>query len=306
MMDRARSARSEDSLPSERPARPSEGGREPDAEIGWWGNQWINSLKSMSYGYATRLDRGLRYFQRRRVHDVSVGHGAVKALVTGTQEYRVAIRPIVFPEAVWSSAIRSLAAESGFAAQLLAGEMPADIERAFADTQTSLFPLVPNSIQTECTCSDWGQPCKHVAAVQYVIARRIDLDPFVLFLLRGRNKEQLQDALRKARTSGAIAPSRPAEADVERVRPQVHTEVAFDRWNGPSPTLVFPSADEPGVSLLQLMGPPPSWGGLGSFQAALSPMLTRASKRGQDLLDHKGWVTEAPKSRKKTAAAKKT
>ena len=266
----------------------------------------------MSYGYATRLERGLRYFQRRRVRDFSISSGAAKALVVGTQDYRVAIRPNVFSEAVWSSAIRVLAAEPGFAGQLMAGEMPADIDRAFAEANTSLFPHGENAFLAECTCSDWANPCKHVAAVQYAIGRRMDQDPFVLFLLRGRNKDQVLEALRKARTSGTVAVSRPSEVaqDWPRTNSVVsiagnNSEAAFDRWNGPPPTLAFPTADEPGVSLLQLMGPPPGWAGLGSFQLALSPMLNRASKRGQDLLDRKGWVNEAPRPRKKSPPPKK-
>ena len=91
------------------------------------------------------------------------------------------------------------------AAKLLAGEMPSDIERAFEGAGVSLFPSRSKDLTTDCSCPDWSNPCKHIAAVYYLLGERFDEDPFLLFELRGRSKDEVVAALRERRVQGMEA-----------------------------------------------------------------------------------------------------
>jgi uncharacterized Zn finger protein len=90
-----------------------------------------------------------------------------------------------------------------YSAQLLAGEMPDDIEQVFTAGGLSLFPFTLSEIHSRCTCLDKANPCKHIGAVYYQLADRFSEEPFVLFQLRGRTKTQILEALRLLRTHGS-------------------------------------------------------------------------------------------------------
>ena len=87
-----------------------------------------------------------------------------------------------------------------FAAKLLSGEMPQDIEQAFEAAGVSLFPSQRNDLKTDCSCPDYANPCKHIAATHYILGERFDEDPFLIFRLRGRTQEQVMQELRKRRS----------------------------------------------------------------------------------------------------------
>ena len=92
-----------------------------------------------------------------------------------------------------------LADQAIFTAQLLAGEMPDEIEEVFAAAGVSLFPKSRSQLRTHCSCPDWANPCKHVAAVHYILGEQFDEDPFMLFRMRGRSQEQVMEGLRARR-----------------------------------------------------------------------------------------------------------
>src|SRR4029079_14567036 len=138
----------------------------------------------------------------------------------------------------WQRAIAALAERAQFSAELLGGEMPKAIDEAFRAAGTRLFPETRAELETECNCPDWGNPCKHVAATHYVLGEALDRDPFLLFELRGRSKELVLDALRRARGGGASTETAP--------RPVADTRIdlaAYDRAPGALPALAF-SFDE--------------------------------------------------------------
>jgi uncharacterized Zn finger protein len=92
-----------------------------------------------------------------------------------------------------------MASQAIFAAKLLSGEMPQNIEEAFVEAKVPLFPTSAKELDTECSCPDWANPCKHIAAVYYLLAERFDEDPFLIFKLRGRTKEEIIQILRDKR-----------------------------------------------------------------------------------------------------------
>ena len=76
--------------------------------------------------------------------------------------------------------------------------MPQDIEQAFADSGLSLFPAKMKDLETDCSCPDWSNPCKHIAAVYYLLGEEFDRDPFLIFKLRGMEREGLVGLLKSA------------------------------------------------------------------------------------------------------------
>src|SRR5207244_1185349 len=91
----------------------------------------------------------------------------------------------------WAKLTKTLIGQARFTAKLLAGEMPVDIEQVFRDARLSLFPQRRDDLKTSCSCPDWSNPCKHVAAVYYLIGEEFDRDPFLIFQLRGLTREEL-------------------------------------------------------------------------------------------------------------------
>ncbi|HAE84125.1 MAG TPA: hypothetical protein DDW33_04480 [Ktedonobacter sp.] len=186
------------------PPKRVEGGiktRSEWGEIGetWWSKRWIKVLESFSMG--TRLTRGRSYARQGQVISIDVEAGIVKAEVQGSQAkpYNVKIRLEPLSDQDWEKVTEAMASQALFAAKLLAGEMPQNIEEAFASVNVSLFPTALKELNTECSCPDWANPCKHIAAVYYLLAERFDEDPFLIFKLRGRTKEQIIEVLRGKR-----------------------------------------------------------------------------------------------------------
>jgi uncharacterized Zn finger protein len=183
---------------------PVEGGlqaRSKRGKIGdtWWSQRFLAVLES--FGMGSRLQRGKRYARTGQVLSMEVGPGQVTASVQGSRSrpYRVFIETGVLTEAEWAEVETVMASRAVFTASLLAGEMPGEIEEAFTATSSSLFPSKGSDFETACSCPDWENPCKHIAAVFYLLAEAFDRDPFLIFAWRGRDKEALLTSLRSRR-----------------------------------------------------------------------------------------------------------
>jgi uncharacterized Zn finger protein len=184
----------------------------------WWAGRWLRALTQ--WIDPTRLSRGRAYARAGQVVDLTVQPGLVLATVQGTrpEPYRVQAEIKVFGEAEWERVLDTMALQAIYAAQLLNGEMPHDITDLFSTVGVSLFPTLTGDLTTECSCPDWANPCKHIAAVYYLLGERLDEDPFLLFTMRGRTKDQIVAALRARRADHALdrqrgEDSRPAGLD---------------------------------------------------------------------------------------------
>jgi uncharacterized Zn finger protein len=162
----------------------------------WWSRRFIAVLES--WGISSRLQRGRSYARRGQVIEFALESGVVAAYVQGSRQepYLVTIKMRPLTAAQWRSVESRLAAQALFRARLLAGEMPAEIEQVFADCGTPLFPGSADDLTMDCNCPDWSVPCKHLAAVCYVLAEAFDADPFALLAWRGQGREDLLTALR--------------------------------------------------------------------------------------------------------------
>ena len=186
------------------PARPIrvEGGIKAQSKRGaigeqWWSRRLIDVLES--YGMSGRLARGRSYARAGQVLDFRLTQGKVTARVQGSRarpyEVRIGVLPLTTRQ--WDRVLARLASQALFRAKLLAGEMPHEIEEVFADCGTPLFPRTAADLDMHCSCPDWEVPCKHLAAVCYVLAEEFDRDPFGLLAWRGRGREELLAALRR-------------------------------------------------------------------------------------------------------------
>jgi uncharacterized Zn finger protein len=160
-----------------------------------------------------RLQRGRTYARRGQVLEFSLRAGKVTARVQGSrpQPYQVSITVRPLTVAQWREVEARLASQALFRARLLAGEMPAEIEQVFADCGAPLFPEPSRDLTMSCNCPDWGVPCKHLAAVCYVLAEAFDDDPFKMLALRGKTRDDLLAALRQ-RGPAVSPPADPPRA----------------------------------------------------------------------------------------------
>lgn len=227
----------------------------------WWAKRWVAALEDLGYG--TRLTRGRTYARGGAVLNIDVSQARVSARVQGSQRtpYKVTMSVIPFSSVQWEQAIDAMAAQAIFAAKLLAGEMPREIEDAFAAARLTLFPKTAREIVTECSCPDVANPCKHIAAVYYLLGERFDEDPFLLFELRGRTKAQIIDGLRarRAATAGPAEAPPPPSAPVEHVPALTDMLAHFDE-PGAALEQIKPQIAAPSVAsaILRRYGPPPA------------------------------------------------
>lgn len=194
----------------------------------WWATRWIAAMERvMDRG---RLQRGRSYARKGQVLSLEEGKGQITAKVQGSRRtpYKITVALQPLSEADWNKVITALVERPYFVAQLLAGEMPQEIEEAFAAVKLDLFPS-KRELKQSCSCPDWADVCKHLAAVHYILAERFDVDPFLLFRLRGKSQEEILAALGDGQDEGpAAAGYAAATAEYAPARPL--TESLSDYW----------------------------------------------------------------------------
>lgn len=180
-----------------------------------WAEAWLAALSAFSH--PGRMRRGEHFARRKRIRHFEVKPGLISARVPEddlTYEVRLQIKPL--DDATWQKIVRHLASQALYSARLLAGEMPAEVAAVFASLDAPLFPAA-DALEASCTCPDWEVPCKHIAALYYLLAEKFEENPFLLFLARGRSKEQVLDQLRQERQ---LLQQRPAPAAGEEEGPE--------------------------------------------------------------------------------------
>jgi uncharacterized Zn finger protein len=251
------------------PPIPVEGGIRAKSKRGaigeqWWSRRFIAVLES--YGMSGRLQRGRSYARKGQVIEFRLTQGTVTARVQGSrpQPYNVRITVLPLTKPQWRAVERRLASQALFRAKLLAGEMPAEIEEVFASCGTPLFPRSAADLEMHCSCPDWGVPCKHLAAVCYVLAEAFDDDPFEMLAWRGRSRDALLAALRqagptpprpRAGVAGTPAPGRSAAGAVAAAAPAdaaSATHAVLADVTGPPPARALDGFWTPGLSRARL------------------------------------------------------
>ncbi len=276
----------------------------------WWAKRWIAVLESFNIG--ARLGRGRSYARNGQVLSIEIEKGEVKAKVQGSRPkpYDIKIHIKTLSATDWQKLAKALSHQAIFLAKLLAGQMPEDIEKAFKEAGLSLFPEKLGDLKTDCSCPDWSNPCKHIAAAYYLLGEEFDRDPFLIFKLRGMNREELvgllgceskqldqtgdKTTLRKTKhkphlsyEGKGVLFSEPLTSDVSRF------------WSGDSV-----SDDLLGGALIPLvpaalpkrLGNFPFWRGEERFLNAIEPIYIQASPSGLNVfLGEKGHFDDSSK-----------
>ena len=254
-------------------------GNEP-AEFGrtWWGRAWLEALEQRARLDPDRLPRGRDYARSGAVGDLTLAPGEARAQVQGrkTEPYQVRIRVRRFTEDEWDRVLEAISARLGHAAALLDGELPPEIADDVAAAGLDLLPG-GGELGPRCSCPDDADPCKHSAAACYLLTDALDADPFALFLLRGRTREQVLAGIRTRRrgaasgqasapeagAAGQAGAETPSSAGRSTADPGVDARTAFA---APTPSAPIPAVPlppgRPGLPAALPVDPPPWRSGL--------------------------------------------
>ena len=217
----------------------------------WWVERWLDLLSS--YRFKKRLERGRSYAREGNVLTIDFADSKAKATVQGSdaEPYRVSISLDSFSKEDWNFVITKMSEKAVFTAQLLAGEMPESIEAVFTQSGLSLFPFTLNEVRSRCSCPDKANPCKHIAAVYYQLGDRFSEDPFIIFQLRGRTKNQIIEQLRQIRSQKAVV-----SPDIQAELVEMVNSVVASEDNTSTTNKGFWQYDEPLESGLVAIVPP--------------------------------------------------
>ena len=255
----------------------------------WWGQRWVEALEHGPRDVVARLGRGRAYARDGHVSELKIMAGSVVAMVRDDdlESYKVTLHLEVFQPKLWKRILNTMSEQALFVGQLLNGEMPREIAQVFHACGKSLFPSSFHDIDADCGCEDWSSPCKHVAATYYVLADALDHDPFILFKLRGRTREQVLSGLGQLRSGHASVNIGMPEAGVREASgidlsqlavndyERAILDLSFARFN-------FDSLPESGA-LLRSIGRPASWTGDASPEELFHPIVLQAKQLALDI-----------------------
>lgn len=248
----------------------------------WWAKRWIAVLESFNIG--ARLGRGRSYARRGQVLSIEIDKGKVTAKVQGSRprpyEIKIEIKTLSF--ANWQRLAKTLSSEATFSAKLLTGEMPPDIEKVFQKSGLSLFPEKLKDLKTDCSCPDWSNPCKHIAAVYYLLGEEFDRDPFLIFKLRGMSREELMGILSTPNKVTTSKKARPTTVSRPENKEPLSPEIS-KFWKGE--TLPDDFFGEVTISTLpavlpKRLGSFPFWRGEERFLDVMESIYRQASSLG--------------------------
>lgn len=273
----------------------------------WWGQRFLQALEQITD--PGRLSRGRSYANGQKVIHFEIKGSLITAQVRGSVNpyfgvyseplYTTEIEMKSLSQDKWSAAIAYIASKASFVSKLLMNEMPDNIEAAFSQLHLHLLPQSRSDFKTSCSCPDWGNPCKHIAGVYYLVAAELDRDPFLLFELRGLDRQTLREELAKSPLGQALV----AELDAQESQdPQQSTSYYTrpetvspgpdiplkDFWLGPKrlPDPMHPPRQAPvSAILVKKQGDfPPFWDQEGSFIAVMEEFYERVKTKMSDVL----------------------
>jgi uncharacterized Zn finger protein len=242
------------------------------------------------------LGRGRSYARRGQVLSIEIDKGKVSGKVQGSRPkpYDVKLQVKTLSASDWQKLAKVLSRQAIFSAKLLMGEMPLDIEKAFKEAGLSLFPEKLKDLKTACSCPDWSNPCKHIAAVYYLLAEEFDRDPFLIFKLRGMNREDLIAMLKKPGKKTTLRKAKPKQGSPE-VNEKTLTSDISKFWNGEAISDdIFGEVRIPPIpaALPKRLGSFPFWRGEERFLDTMESIYAKASPVG--LSTFLGELTKSP------------
>lgn len=273
----------------------------------WWGQKFICSLESFTD--SGRLSRGRSYARGNKVKSFEIKDGSVKAKVRGTVNpyygvykeplYNIVVEIQPISAAKWAAAIALIASKASYISKLLLNEMPDTIEDAFLTLGLNLLPRKRSEFKTSCSCPDYGDPCKHVAGVCYLLAAEFDRDPFLVFELRGLSKAALQAELAKSPLGIALSAELSTQATdpapVESYYTQPTTTPLTpgislkEFWQSPKRFSALPEPSTqmtvPAILVKKQGDAPAFWHKDTSFIATMEELYERVKTKNRDVID---------------------
>lgn len=278
------------------PTRPIEvkGGIKSQSRSGgfgesWWAKRWIDVLESFHMG--ARLGRGKIYARKGQVLSITIDHGLITAEVQGSrpQPYRVELKVKTLSLAAKKKLLKEIGESILFAVKLNSGEMPKELEETFLSAGLPLFPQKYSEMKTDCSCPDYSDPCKHIAAVCYLLAEEFDREPFLIVKLRGLDRDELISASGRAGTdAGSPGSTLFQEQEVpreERVIPLSSDSSAF--WGSAEGTGAFTfntAAPSIHAHTVRRLGKFPFWRGAGNLIDIMDSVYRTATASAMETL----------------------
>jgi len=249
----------------------------------WWGKQWIKTLESFPIG--ARLARGKSYARSGQVTDLVITSKGVSAKVQGSRSlpYSIKIQLNHYSTIEQATLTAKLAAKPIYIAQLLSSEMPESIEQVCKTAKVPLFPVKYHDLETTCTCPDYSNPCKHIAAVIYLMAEAFDRDPFLLFTLRGIDKNAFIKAIGnkpqgkkvKMEHGEPLVPPEPLPSDHSFWGMTTGAEHTIDH--------ALPKVH---ASMIKRLGPIPFWRSSRNFISSMEFAYIQATLSAENFIGH--------------------
>jgi len=272
----------------------------------WWGQRFIAALEEFTD--PARLGRGRSYASGGRILDYTLANGTVTAKVRGSINpyfgvykepiYQTTITIRAISSADWTKAIRTIASRADLVTKLLMNEMPDTIEDAFSALGLHLLPHSERDFETDCSCPDWANPCKHIAGVYYLLASALDRDPFLMFELRGLSRDALHAELLRSPLGQILASALkseevPAIEPVESyyTRPTRKPDAVIDShkefWTGakrlPAPPSAPSQASVPALLIKKQVDYPPFWHKDVSFISVMEELYDRVRTKNRQM-----------------------
>lgn len=237
----------------------------------WWAARWLEAIEK--FGPKKRVARGRSYARKGQIVNLRFEAGRISASVQGSREtpYSVEVFLRKLPEQTEADLLRDLQSQPIFAATLLSGELHPEIEQLFEKVHFPLFPTREEGRQSVCSCPDDQNPCKHIAAVYYIISEELGRDPFLLLELRGIGRDRMISTRRKL---FSFEPWEALPGDPQQF------------WRAPrAPEIVVtpPAGTRPSrPPILQRLGSFPFWRGEQNFLETLERVYQAARERASE------------------------
>ncbi len=273
----------------------------------WWGQRFIEALEKFTD--PARLGRGRSYASNGRILEYKLTNGTVTARVRGSINpyfgvykepiYKTTIKIKAISSTDWKKAIRHIASRADLVTKLLMNEMPDTIEDAFSGLGLHLLPHSESDFETNCSCPDWANPCKHIAGVYYLLASALDRDPFLMFELRGLSRDELHAELVRSPLGQVLSSALKSEEEIPEVEPveSYYTRptrkpdalVASHKefWTGakrlPAPQATAPQTSVPALLIKKQGDYPPFWHKDASFIGVMENLYERVRTKNRQM-----------------------
>lgn len=257
----------------------------------WWGSEWLRSLTNIDY--ANRIPRGARYARNGSVKEIVISDNVIDAKVQGSRRtpYSVTIKVDKFSGKETDALIDGILAHPAIVAELLNRKLSPAVNDIAKENSLKVFPTSWRDLGMICSCPDWAVPCKHIAAVIYMVGQEIDNNPFLVFKLHG------VDIIGELAKRGIAidAGKMSAVPDEREAFGLVPLLDKTDKKDSPQclPRFDFSKIANLGEAILKLLPASPAFYADGDFMKRYEENMKRAAKAARNILNGKKYVYEA-------------